>query len=311
MPILRVLHLSDLHLSGKLKTYYRSIDKNSGYLSVYNTRALKALAAFVYNWQDRLEAILISGDIAVTGIDSDLKRALQFFCSSTEPTLQNFTKPIIIVPGNHDRYDQYSKSSKLALSALLGQPGGKLFDKYFSSYWGAGKSGVQFYKLPSEDSPILTVICSDFSLEKSSDSTVRFGHYGQGKVYQEKLQNLVRCTENMVKNHSSSAIIWMVHFAPKFEDHYDLGIRMRLLDSEKLIKEAEKAGVKYIFCGHTHNHREYQIGKLQIHCAGTSTCVRNNNDTTIHLRYIDIQNGKVVKIRSRKFTYDPNEQSFL
>lgn len=281
MSILRVLHLSDLHLSGNLKTYYRSIDKNSGYLSVYNTHALKALADFVYDWQDRLEAILISGDIAVTGINSDLKRAIQFFTSSTEPTLQNCAKPIIIVPGNHDRYDQYSKSPKLALSALLGQPGGKLFDKYFSSYWGAGKSGIHFHKLPSKASPMLIVICSDFSLEKSSDSTVRFGHYGQGKVYEERLQNLVKCTEDMVKNHPSSAIIWVVHFAPKFEDHYDLSIRMRLLDSEKLIKEAEKAGVKYIFCGHTHNNKAYQIGKLQIHCAGTSTCVRRNNESVL------------------------------
>lgn len=309
---LQILHLSDLHLAGSDNSPYpRLLDK---YWSVYNNDALKTLAETVYRWRDRLDAILISGDIAVSGTESNLERVIEFFDSPAhslpgkeewlnskqEPTLRTFPGPIIIVPGNHDRY-----------SNLLGWPG-KLFYNYFSSYWKVGAGGIQHHILPNEETPILAVICADFSLDSIFHSTESGGHWGQGKVYEERLRNLIKSTEEVTKLYPACAIIWMIHFAPKCEDHFNSTEKIKLIDSEKLIEEAEKAGVRYIFCGHTHLSKEYQPRKsdIWINCAGTSTCTGSDIDTTIHLRNVKIENGRVIEIRSRTLTYDPERQIF-
>lgn len=317
MPKFRVLHLSDLHLSGINSGRYRTFIRPTKLLSIYNDRALEAIAEFVYMLRGELDAILISGDIAATGAESDLGRAIEFFNTPAnsfserpwlnykrKPTIQTYTKPIIILPGNHDRYRNIS-----------GWPG-NLFYSYFSSYWTVGVGGIQRCLLPNNELPVLAIICSDFSLDKIKHSSMRWkgGHWGQGKVYRNRLNELIEQTKRVANSHPSCAIIWMLHFAPKFEDHHSLMEQMKLIDSDLLTEEAEKTGVRYIFCGHTHLNRKYRIrdsNGIWILCAGTSTCIGSNNETTIHLRDIEIEDGKVVQIRSRDFIYNPEQQTFL
>ncbi|MEW6378341.1 MAG: metallophosphoesterase [bacterium] len=300
MSTLRVLHISDLHLAGTYRAWYEALHKNTKSLSVHNIDALNALTEIIYNWRDHLDAILITGDIAVTGLKSDLQCAQEFLES---PPLKAFDKPIILVPGNHDRYRN-----------ILGFPGNRFYS-YLISYWNAGEGGVQCSLLPNENTPMLAIICCDFSLNNTSDSNTLRGIWGQGRVYKERLQNLVQHTKNTLKLYPSCAVIWMVHFAPKLEDYFSslkFKKHLKLINSEKLIEQAEKAGVRYIFCGHTHLSKEYQIieSSVWVICAGTSTCTGQDEDTKIHLREIHIESGKVIKIRSRQLTYDQERQLF-
>ncbi len=312
MAIIRLLHLSDFHILSKNRIRY----KMNG-LSVCDPDALKALAQFVYVNKDDIDGILISGDIAHAGIDMHLSRAIEFFASPSgfyprepwidvnrRPTLRTFEKPIVVVPGNHDRYD-----------GLLGQPNGKQFDVYFSSFWNPPASGVQPFLLPNETAPVLTIICADFTIE-SFAHCVPGGHWGQGKIYRERLQQLVWHTKRATASKSKVAAIWMLHFAPEFEDHCNLGFDaffIRLLDSDYLIQEAENSGVQYILCGHTHHYAIYHAGtmrKVTIHCAGTSTCVVSTEDTTIHLLEIETDEGDIKGFKSVPFWWNPSKLVF-
>ncbi len=315
MSKLRILHLSDLHLAEKRAFYERIRNHTNNLLSVYDPDALQTIAQIVYEWGNKLDAILISGDIVVAGTDGNLNRAIDFFGAPSsfeepwlnnkrKPTLKAFTKPIIIVPGNHDRF-----------RAISGWPG-KLFYEYFSSYWTVGIGEIQSNLLPDKESPTLAIICGDFSLDSITDCSplLKGGHWGQGKIYENRLQKLIQETGRVATSYPACAIIWMIHFAPKFEELYELGVQMRLLNSENLIEEAEKLGIGYILCGHTHLHRDYPIGKdkkIRIHCAGTSTCVDLGYDTTIHLLDIEIEKGSVVSFESQPLIYDPEQQTFF
>lgn len=313
MSKLRILHLSDLHLAENRAVYERIRNHTDNLLSVCDPDALEVVAQIVHEWSNKLDAILISGDIVVAGTDRNLNRSIDFFetppaleepwlNSKRKPTLKAFTKPIIIVPGNHDRF-----------SNILGWPG-KLFYNYYSSYWTVGIGGIQSHFLPDKRSPTLAIICGDFSLDNISDCSSLGGHWGQGKIYENRLQKLIQETKMVVTSYPACAIMWMIHFAPKYEDHFRLEVQMQLLNSEDLIEEAEKFGVGYILCGHTHLHRDYLIGKdqkIRIHCAGTSTCVDLGYDTTIHLLDIEIENGRIVNFNPKSLAYDPDQQTFF
>ncbi|WP_449244004.1 metallophosphoesterase family protein [Desulfobacca acetoxidans] len=305
------MHLSDLHLAGKYRTLYELYGKLNIPLSVYNPDALSAVSEIIYNWREEIDGILISGDIATTGSYHDLEHARELLFRSTHGWLSNkktstpapngLIKPIILVPGNHDRY-----------ASLAGFPG-KKFYTLFSSYWAAGIGGVQTFFLPDAGLPILSIVSVDFSLENIRDSSCRFGHYGQGKVYVDRLQNLVKETERITRSYHDCGVVWMVHFAPEFERHHQLDPRMVLIDSNDLIEAAEEVGVKYIFCGHTHRYADYLAktdGRVQIHCAGTSLCVEDDQDTTIHLRIIELDGSNVVKVMSLPYRYDPDRLIF-
>jgi len=301
MPTVRLLHLSDLHLAGFYRAFYESLG-NIFPLTVYNPDTLLALSEIIYIWREDLDAILISGDIAVAGDDDNLLNAIRKLSASIKQA--EFNKPIILVPGNHDRYRNF----------WSGTPAGRNFDRHFSSSWPVGIQGIYSCFLPNKVSPILAIICADFSLKQIRDSSCIGGHWGQGKVYKDKLQSLKDETEGIAKSYPDCGIIWMLHFAPKFENvHHGFDPRMFLLDVDDLIEAAKNGGVKYIFCGHTHQYADYVIAVnsgVQIHCAGTSTCLGNDQDTTIHLRLIELDGPNVVQVKSLTYLYDPDRRIF-
>ena len=217
MPHLRVLHLSDLHITRKDRFIRRLARRPAAQPEI-----LKALAESIYDNRNEIDGIIISGDLADIGWHHDLNPALDFIDSPGNsysdqpwlnshrlPTLQSCGKPIIIVPGNHDRFVNYS-----------GKPGSE-FDIFFSSFWTTGLGGVQEYFLPDSARPLLAIICADFSLERVIDCSVLRGHWGQGKVYQNRLIKLTEKTNLINSLHPSIAVIWVIHFAPKFENYHD------------------------------------------------------------------------------------------
>jgi len=309
MAVIRILHLSDLHLAGRNRPRYEVVARLKLPLSVYQPDVLLAVSEIITNWRNEIDGILITGDIATTCSLDDLIFARDILSryihsclidnKKLKHPLEDFNKPVIIVPGNHDRFTN-----------LAAFPGNNFY-QIFSSSWYAGIGGVQIFSLPNSESPLLSIISTDFSLEHVRDSSCWFGHFGQGKVYHDRLKSLILRTEEINKNHPYCSIIWMIHFAPQFERHYQLDPRMVLVDSNDLIESAEKVGVKYIFCGHTHQYADYTAGDgVQIHCAGTSTCIGDDQNTTIHLRLIELSGQNDVCIRSLTYFYDPERQVF-
>lgn len=305
MPTLRILHLSDLHIASPMTRVYKKGFRRS----VYNKHTLVALENIVNT--HRIDAILISGDIADTATSKDLQLAKDFIASpdrislKNKPGLKNSNKPVILLPGNHDR-----------LTTLL-NPADLLFDSKFETYWSAGLGGAQTSLLPDNLSPTLAIISADFSLTHVGHKTVFFGSKGQGKIYTPTIDQLVEETNDVFTNHPSCAVIWMIHFAPKFEDQEgeeDFEEYLTLIDSDLLIEKAKEVGVDRIFCGHTHRSLNYDIGvnnPIKVYCAGTSTCIKKKEDTEIHFRDIKVKDGKVVQIKSIDLKWNSDESYFV
>jgi 3',5'-cyclic AMP phosphodiesterase CpdA len=72
-----------------------------------------AVAEFVYTERNGLDAIIITGDLATTGLPADLLPAERYvteactdkwLTSRQAPSLASHDLPIFLIPGNHDRY---------------------------------------------------------------------------------------------------------------------------------------------------------------------------------------------------------------
>jgi len=307
MQQLRLLHLSDLHLS----KHYLSFKP-----FVYDRYVLEAVAKLAYFYRDNIDAIIISGDIADSGSIQDLTFAKDFIDSSPaspvpwtnsvgKPTLQSCNKPIFLMPGNHDRY-------KAPLTPIRGAVN---FGQIFSDYW---ENEINEYKytricfLPTIQDPLLAFIFIDFSLEKFSDGTIHTGGpWGQGKVYQNRLSELIDNTTKLINSENPIAVIWVIHFAPEYEKYFPLRENLRLINSSLLIQKAHQIGIKHIFCGHVHQRRYYEAGPNQtvkIYCSGTSTIL--SGPPFLHYRVIQIDNSLVSSIKSLNFIWDTAKDQF-
>ena len=311
MMRLRLLHFSDLHLAVRYKRLRHSVCK---------PEILEEIARLAYFWRNNIDGILISGDIADFGRQNDIERAKEFTFSPphltskkpwlnlhNRPTLQACNKPIILIPGNHDRF-----------ANQFFAPSIHMFNTIFSIAWSADRNGVQSTFLPNDSIRSLAIICADFCLEQIGDCSIPGGHLGQGMVYDNRLKELISQTEKITNSNPSTAVIWIVHFAPKIEDHFrQLKCKhLKLLDSHRLIKEAKDLNVRHIFCGHTHYRTYYNAGDSSnvcwIHCGGTSTCHRKKDgfESSIHIRDIEINGRSIERVRSLPFTWDSEYRRF-
>jgi DNA repair exonuclease SbcCD nuclease subunit len=316
MSSVKILHISDLHL-GSNRPYFNLIDSEQQFLPIYNEDAFRALAETINELQEYIDGILLTGDISVTGSRTDLNIAISAILSQTEKgasrpsamlsrggsaiNLTGSTKPIFILPGNHDRH-----------CGIAGFPGALFYD-FFSSHWHAGTGGVQSYLIPDDESPILAIVCADFSLKKIGDCSTLGGHWGQGKVYPEILQKLREETLQVRSDYTNCGVIWAIHFAPAYEKYNVLNREMTLIEAQSLLQEADRLGIGYILCGHTHKAASYADSPTNVHiqCAGTAACVGQKNETVIHLRDIIVENGIVTQMRSRAIPYDDQFKVFL
>lgn len=316
METYKLLHLSDLHIS--VPTWRQRV-RNLFFCS-HDSNALMALAEFIWVWRDKLDAILISGDIVdIDGIQDDLMTAYGFFkqppaapqlgklpwiTDDNTPTISFFEKPVILMPGNHDRFHNE-----------LGRPGCTLFDKHFADYWPVAHGGVWRYTLRKNGSS-LGVVVGDFSLFSIGNSSIAAGHFGQGMV--DHRINAMKAETERIKEDGAQAVIWMIHFVPEIDNDdakfnngrigsYKLK-RMNLIGCDKLSSAAKAVGVNHVLCGHTHIKSQYRTianNDLSVFCAGTSTCTAGigKEDTMIHLRKIEINSRGISSFESLDIKY--------
>lgn len=293
--------------------------------SLHDDSVLQRVAEFASR-QHPLDGILISGDLAQSGLSEDLGLAADFVYlpprrSAPEwmavgpkrvwPTLQASAKPIALAPGNHDRFD----------GPLSGKPGDENFDRFFERHWKAGVGGVQKYAFPDEEHPHLVVLCADFSLAHKDDATVTYGHWGQGKVYNTpnypRLQELVDETEK-VQERNCSAIVWMTHFAPEFEkvdELPDLKDSLRLIDARELVQKAHKLGIRHILCGHTHilagDYGSPSKSSVRIYCVGSSAILSPKEEPpSMRLLEFCVEGPCILGVRYQDWIWDRKDRNF-
>jgi 3',5'-cyclic AMP phosphodiesterase CpdA len=334
MASVTLLHISDLHISSvpaipeinrrSPGNLINTVSKGIFAASHSNSK-LGAIVNLVNAEQKKLDAIVITGDIATTGLDHDLNKALEFvdgpppisggsisggvpFLGSLStpigslPTLMGTHLPIFLLPGNHDRY-------KHLLGGLGYAPGGRNFHKWFGGYW---TDDVNVNVVTKEDFAV-GVIAADFSLRGRGDSKrpKSKNSYAQGKVYPDILQKLKNVTQSFKDENTEKDIfiIWAIHFPP-VNPH--IRSYMKLIGDDSLVALANRLGVALILSGHTHNPFELSSPKMKFRvlCAGSAAqfdCPEGN-----HCQIISINNeDEGCWVGVRHFEFDSRTVKFI
>jgi len=315
MSSINLLHASDLHVSflSQLRSpldQYRDLEPGDPEIlevlwyavrswqkrisaSSYDPQTLEDLAEFIYTnarkklvdeeevtetGEEKLDGIILSGDLATTGNPRDIGHFKQFLSADFNPkypyrrgggaTLSAVRIPIIFLPGNHDRYIPTRRF--YGYYPLIFAPGGVEFDQRLMDY---RSKPVQRREIVSEDEQLRVVVfCADFTLRTLADHQGRLGWLAQGKVHKDTLDALLSATRNEVQKGLSGnlCILWVVHFPPFYP-----GIKShsRLLGEDTLISAANSVGVRAILAGHTHKQLRYANSAMatEVFCCGTTT----------------------------------------
>lgn len=303
------LHISDLHISKfpNLKTCSkRTIEEwaegvsNHAYCASYDPGRLKGIVQLAHDVRERIDAIVITGDIATTGLTRDLTPSYNFIYGSPDekdirtskgfPTLAGTGLSVLALPGNHDRYKKLLKKFGYI-------PGGKHFDRIFAEHWNDEKKLLPIVK----DDLAVGVIGADFNLLCWQDSDAiksPVGFYAQGRVYDKVLAELEGKTDEFVKEHlydREIVLVWAVHFPP--DASVEIDPSSELIGSENLLASADKNKVFLMVSGHLHNPFQLSspstkvvpdLWNFDIFGAGTASQFNSEN----HCQIITLDNSE-------------------
>lgn len=304
----RLLHLSDLHFAEKPRVagFPNVISRPPGWLASHDPDLALKAAEYAYREQNNLHAIVLTGDIATSGARNDLRAARAFvdapaisahLTANGEGTLKAANLPIALIPGNHDRFHDWPY-----------HPGRKSFDGEFQDYWPSGKKVTTLLVLRGS-SEHLALIAADLSLVRfqHAQGWSGFEYLGQGKAYRRLVNNLVRETAMQRQAYGDQlGVVWLIHFPPGFPH---ISSMLRLLDEQILLAGAASAGVTDLFLGHTHEANSYQVGALNMHCAGTATQYASSSGNSIHVREVTVS-GSQTQVQSTDLSWNRGSLSW-
>jgi 3',5'-cyclic AMP phosphodiesterase CpdA len=293
--------------------------------SSYDFDLAKAVAKHAFLRGNQLDAILITGDLATVGSTADLTLAHAYvhdaglpaplpgqpawawapwLSALGFPTLEPSGAPIVLLPGNHDRFHGW-----------LLHAGGTAFDAIFSAYW-HGRRKAQTLIVLQLGRENLAILAADFTLQRDADADVatggRWAYMGQGKVYPVVLQALIQETQAQRAQYELLAVVWALHFPPEWAGMDPV---LRLVD-DHLLAAASTAGVRHLFSGHTHEPRRYALASnpaVQVYCAGTAAqyCAPPPNANTLHPLEIDVDGGTIAAVRWATLQWDAVRKDFV
>lgn len=302
MARVQILHVSDLHISKNPQlpqlnrrspgNFYNAILQGT-YAASHGNGKLKALVELVHDLKSSLDAIVITGDIATTGLDYDLEMALRFVegppdaqdirTSSGFPTISGAGLPIFLLPGNHDRY-------KLLLRRLGYAPGSRIFHRLFNNHW---QGDVKTNPIVKGDLAV-GIIAADFSLRRWRDAewpNVVVNSYAQGRVYQDILDELVEATDTFQEENADGKevfTIWASHFPPVSPNPESY---MKLIDREKLVSSANDCGVSLILSGHTHDPFDISSPRMTFRGLGTGSATQFDSPEGNYCEIISVESA--------------------
>lgn len=313
MATIRLLHISDLHISKYLgirqisKRDRSALKNNIKHLTFAPSASpgrLRRFLAFLNKWRQTLDGVIITGDIATTGRDYDLQKAFSVIKNRFEPMAVD----LCLLPGNHDRWIPYRKNHDSAFWSIGYDPGGKDFHSIFSSYW--GPEDIRTFPITKGDFKVV-IIAADLSLRCTQDAEMwRFvKKHGQGKAYDDILLKMERATLHEMKNSKGTiAVVWAIHFPPFCED---ISSDLRLIDEKLLLERADYLGVSVILAGHSHLGRRYQPLPYQtdVFCAGTLTEYNHPKNQFFIISFEEV--GKSYRVKLDNYEYDRLIERFI
>jgi len=317
LPTFRFLHASDLHIGANARAYFPMMPTpiwGFGYLHQrsHDPDALAALAQFAVDCSqiEPVNAVVLSGDLAHCGRTADLDVALDFVEDPAnnrrargEPSLRDCGTPVVLIPGNHDRFRSYPRCL----------PGATNFDAIFNGYWQSGQLGAGVQRL-WEDDPTprqarLVLIGADFSLTPgdvggSPGGILGAGRFGRGKVYGKRLQLLRDATQQAKADHADCAVAWVIHFEPQCGNTF-----LELIHEDRFIKATQEEGIALVLCGHSHRSSIRTVAETVYSVCGTSGQYGEPDGNHLHLVQFDVEDGtnRITNLAIDIYHYDPNQ----
>lgn len=269
----------------------------------YDPRIASKIAKFCFDRRGATDAILVTGDLACTGLGEDVltarrfvegdgSKVLRYTLDDGFPTISGFDVPVLVVPGNHDRY-----------ATTFATPGGLEFDRHIKSMTGAFGVGAAEIK---KKGSALGIVAADLCLKDASRAPTSLNHrYGQGIVEADTLDRMREKTLILRARNTRTFIIWMIHFAP----HYEAD-DLLLLNRSALIDEARRLKVDLVVCGHTHEKATLDLNGVHIICGGSACCVENCGEYTVHQLSVEID-GAHKEFSFESFVFNENSDYFV
>jgi hypothetical protein len=269
----------------------------------YVPEIVAGVAQFCFERARVLDGLIVTGDLATTGIATDISAAHRFIASPPTagfysaprtPTLAFIDGSIIqMIPGNHDKFDDD-----------LGTPNGRNFELRFNSYMPNFSSGVGHW-MDEKQSQRLGFILADFTLLTRFDATDKVvGAFGQGRVYQDVLDELTDRTLRLRRETPDISLVWIIHFAP-----YDCGHSIQLLDFDRFVDAALRLKIAATLCGHTHRSFKTVIDDHIVYCSGSAGSVDKEHDARIHLLHFDV--GEDCRVTRDNFIWNRARHEFV
>lgn len=331
----RLAHLSDLHFGRRINWFspldHDTLTKSTAgafafltaketrgraadifYPSTFSPDAAVSLLSALDDQKHDIDGIVITGDLATTGDDRDLKIACEYFSGSI-PESWGLGKPnllslvaslrysLLTLPGNHDRYDG---------PALT--PTSRNYENFFGAAWDFNKDRayasdptdkssrrVQISMLRQEEK-LLGILLADLSLKGINSGSGLLSHLGQGDVIQHVIDELSASTKGLQADALAEGfdmgIIWAVHFPPNFPD---VNNSLALLNSGLLVDAATATGVSLILAGHTHKTLRYKATSstgtaVEIICTGPSAGISDHDTYSFSIIDLDVSQGVVI-----------------
>lgn len=270
---------------------------------------MTALAEFAVNNSSGYDALLVSGDIATTGSDADLKTAASLFEAPTTtagfltrqnaPTLHALQNKIALIPGNHDRFGPATPG------ALGYSPGSKNFERFFGRFWNA-PHGARELQAIGKDGTTLVLIGADFTLQSADLGRGVVGHLGQGRAYRDCLTALRGLTHDARTRYPKAVVVWVIHFDPLLIDG-----SCALLDAGDFVDAAEREGIPAVLSGHTHDKGTKHLALASVHVCGTSTQVHAPHGHYLSLLEVDAADPAQPSVRVAQYRFSDDHQTFI
>lgn len=288
--------------------------------------ALKLLRALADEQKrGHADGLIVTGDLATTGLDADLLTAKNYFSGDVPPqwlpvgkcpSLLDGDGVVITLPGNHDRYEGV---------ALM--PGGRRFEQHFGRSWDfdrgnacdpyavTGPSRVRTCVLEKKDQKTrLGIVLADFSLDSAHAARGPLGWVGQGAASCiEELCSATQVLRSQAQEEGlDMAVLWAVHFPPFFPG---LDSNLQLIGERGFAAAAQQAGIPLILAGHTHQALRYELGganPVSVLCCGSSAG-RGRDEVHSYTRIaLDVgQGGKLLALRAEQMKWDIEALAFV
>jgi predicted phosphodiesterase len=323
-----VIHVSDLHCGAEsdaanilsaidswksnqsgVQELSRSIMRGM-FQTTYHLEIAKKAARFIVLHSGNASLIIASGDLATSGQSEDLGIAHDFFegtprsdqmffvTSRNTATIARANLPVLLIPGNHDRFKD-----------AWGSPGGTKFDQIFQSHWPndpVARITRRVLRDPSTGSK-LGFIGADLCLWTDADARPPFwkNRFGQGKAHEEVISAMKTETQALRASYPEAGVAWVIHFPPCATDGESP--LLELLDRAAVLDAARTERIRLILAGHIHAPALVQDGDISVFCAGSAAAYLCPQGYWIHRLEIEVTDSVASLANRENFEWNGSD----